>query len=441
MTMKYDLTKNGRMTSKVINSLSYGILERIIDLLFGLTASIITVRYLGREEYGIINYIISIGSLINFINLAPETYLYKVYMELSKDKLNEYLSSYMLFSILKSSIIIILNLVIGIVLYIQFGDIAYLAIILINGLVYLFTSISAIFIVFLELNFNQQIITKIFIAAKLIRTLVICGLIIVPSLYLVVIADLLFALVQIILFFIAFRSKQLMKISANFKESIYILKESIYKYSIWTHFTGVITQIIYKIDPLILGVFSSMMVVGKYSIALNISNYFIIIFQVLQKNTNMALGNLNDNVESSRITLKFTIASVIIAIFQYIGFIFLGKYFLMLYVDNPIEIQLLYEYSLYIILGLSIFNAFRPLASYLTIKSNPKTFLLNTILPSGLMSVIFYIVGAKLYGALGVAIANVVTYSFAVILILCALKKSKFNIRSQESGGEVKNVG
>ncbi len=413
------------LNKKIIGIISFGGLERIFDLLFGLIASIITVRYLSRYDYGVISYVLGIIGLTSFLNFAPETYLYKVYIKLSKEKIKEYISTYILFTFLKAVLIIIVNVIVGIILLMKFNDEGYLIVIIGSSISLILSTINAIYIVILELDFKQKLITKVFLISKLIRTLIILYLIISPSLYVVVFADIVFSLIQIIIYTTLLTKKKLIIKIKSLKSAYFIIKDSLLSYSIWTHFIGVTTQIIYKIDPFILGFFTSMSVVGRYSIALNISNYFIIIFMVLQKAANVALGNMDNAQRSATIALKLSAISFIIAIIQLIAFFIFGKYFLLLYIDEPTELNKVYQYLLYIIIGLSIFNVTRPLVSFITIIGSPKEFFLKTILPTGFTAIVLYILAAHYYSAEGLAIANIIVYFIASVLVFKSFIKTK----------------
>lgn len=416
-------------STKILHSIKYSIVEKIFDIIISLLSSIIVTRYLARESYGIISYAASYMIIFNIINIAPENYLFKEYNRLKKDvnNLNECINSFLKFNIIKGFILFFLNIVVGLIVWVKTDKSIFLIVMISNGLVYLLNQLSATIRVVFEVDFNQKAITKIFLIAKMFRFMISLLLIIFPSIYIVLLRDLLFCFIQSVLFYFYFISNyKQFKIKYDFKYSFVYIKKSLFEYSIWTHFTGVITNFIYGIDPFILGFFVSMIDIGNYSIALNSSNYFIILFQVLQKNTSIALANITDESEENEVTTKFFIVSIFFAIMQFLGFVFFGKYYLSLFVTDSIDI--IYLYSFYIVLGVTIVNSIRPLSIYLILKYDAKKYFLYSTLPSGIFTIILYFCAAYNFGTIGIAKANVLAYIFWLVTQIILLKKSSFKL-------------
>ncbi|NBI29330.1 oligosaccharide flippase family protein [Chengkuizengella marina] len=423
-----DPSSNTNLRKKIISSVSYGLSEKFIDILFGLIASIIMARYLLRSDYGIIGYIASIATIVQIVNLAPETFFYKKFKSFNKKEKFTFLNSYFIFNVLKSTLIVILNIAIGVFLLILHGDLMYLIVIIVNSFVLFIKNINAVMNIFLEVSFLQKFITRFFLISRLIRTLVLSILILIPNLYIVLLSDIVFVTIQFVLSFIYLKGHFDYKFKGvKLKEWYSIIKKSILNFSLWAHMSGVVTNIIYRIDPFILGFFTTMTIVGNYSIALVIANYFIVVFQIIQKNTNIALANLSEDEpkKASLVVKKFIIISAVLSIIQYLCFIMFGEYLLKLYVEGN-DIKIIYEYLVFILLGLSIFNTFRPLLSYLTIKHSPFKFFIYCILPSGVFTIIAYTLAAANFGAIGVAKANVFAFSFSVICMIVLLLHYKF---------------
>jgi len=403
------------LRKKILHSISFGLIEQILNIILGFIISVITIRYLSRSNFGLISYAASFFAIINFINIAPENYLFKINNKIENEV--EYLKSYEFFSIFKSLLIFIIFLIIGIAISIKNNNITYLLVFLSNSIFFSFNQIANIYKVKLELEFKQKIITLSVLLGKTAKAILIIFLIYTPKIEIVLISQILEVVVYVI-----YRRRYLKRVldfnkKISFSYAYNIIKKSSLNYSIWTHLMGVITNFIYKIDPFILGFFVSMEQIGTYSIALKISNYFIIIFQLLQKNSLIALSNISKLKEKNNIIFKFNILSIILSILQFVLFLFLGKHILALYVNKD-EIEIVYNYMFYILFGLSIINGFRPLISYLTLIDDVKKVLFYCIIPSGIFTFIIYIISAYKFGTIGIAKANVLAYFFWTILLI-----------------------
>lgn len=413
---------------KIKFSVFFGLLEQGISIVFGFLSTYLTIKYISRDVYGIYNYVLSFMVIINFINIVPANYLFKVKNELeNKEELDKFISAFFVFEILKGILIFSLNVFIGFFLYLKFRQTEYLLVAIVNnGILFFINQIISVIRIILNLNFLQKKITKYILISTIIKVMLLYSLYFWQELEIVVFSTLISQTILCIFLYKTLLKNTDFKFTKINKDLIYKKnEESIKSYTLITHLLGVISDVIYRIDPLILGFFVSMTTIGRYSVALNLGNYFMIVFQVLQNNASIALANMNDNLEESKVISRFIIISIVLATFQYVLFIIFGRIFLKIFVET-VEIEEIYRYMKYILLGLSFMNSFRVLTSYISLKSNPKILLLNVTIPVAFFSIFTYVTAAISTGANGVAFMNILNYLFFCVLLIRLTKKTNF---------------
>ena len=88
----------------------------------------------------------------------------------------------------------------------------------------------------------------------------------------------------------------------------------------------------------------------------------------------------------------------------------------------------IYSYFVNIVIGVSIVNCIRPISSYLILKYDAKKFFLFCTLPTGISTLIVYFIFAQNWGALGIAQANIVSYSLWAVMQIFLLTKTNFKL-------------
>lgn len=412
---------NKSFSKKIFSSVSFGFLERIFDLIFGVVITIIVFRVLQRSEYGILGYVTSYGVFINTINIAPENYLFKLGRDSEHNVFRKYHKSALLFNIAKGFVVLGLYSLIGFILSKHFASIVYLEVAFVNGVVFVFTQFTATSKIVLQIYFKQKMITVFSFISKLAKLIITSLLFIFPLIEIVLISELAFALLMALLTYVYLRKIPQFgeQIKISMKEIIKKVMASIKRFALWNHLSGVCTNIIYKIDPWILGFFVTMSAIGTYNISLKITNYTIVFFQVIQLNTGIALANSNDQVSDKRIVKKMLLLSLMMSVFMITCIFIFGNKILLLFMSKEAEdLDEALVYLIYITIGLSIFNISRPLSSYLIFRKNTKHFFMRVVFPSLCFSFITYFTMASLYGSRGVAINNVIAYIFWTSLVL-----------------------
>lgn len=299
-------------TKKTISvNISWLLLQNAVKLVFGLTVSLYLAKYLGPEDFGVYSYAISIISvLLLFTNLGIDPILIR---ELVDNKINK-------MSLLGSSFA--LKLIGGIIGFILMGFLGFYygfnsktgVVILIMSPIILFKSLSILDSYFQSKKENKypaianmiSIIigsTLIFLFIKLKYKLEYFAL-----LYIIESAILIFALL-----FFYLRKSELHKWIVSKKISVNILKES------WPLIiAGVASIINTRIDQIYIGSMLTPSVLGNYSAAAKVSEFWLVLPTIL----NIVFYPILINLRSLNYNkYKRFLAAVIICCF-YFGIIF-----------------------------------------------------------------------------------------------------------------------
>jgi O-antigen/teichoic acid export membrane protein len=179
-------------------------------------------------------------------------------------------------------------------------------------------------------------------------------------------------------------------------------------FSFWNHLSGWVVKLVYQIDIVILGFFAALSGVGSYSVALTLANVFFLFPQMVQKVLSLSFSQLPDE----RVPTLFGVGvryNTALSLIQWIGFVLLG-WVLMLIVqpENPDHVL---TYGVYIAAGVAIINVARPWIALSLSRIYPRKIFFELYLIPSLAAVPIYIYAASVGGVLGVAQANVITFS------------------------------
>jgi hypothetical protein len=155
-------------------------------------------------------------------------------------------------------------------------------------------------------------------------------------------------------------------------------------------------------------------VAGNYNVALQLSNMTKILPQILQTNSSLAISRLADSRRKTDEVVWLCLkGSVLLSLATMAGYAMLGK--VAIGVIAKSDVNEIFWYGWWIMGGLSVFNVARPLYSYVIIAKSVRSCLLYLSLPSCVFAVITYYVGARVAGAQGLAIANLVNGLFMML--------------------------
>lgn len=396
------------LRNKLLSSIYNMGIQRLIEFLTIFTVTTIIVRSLSREEYGVLAMILSYGLLYNFFNISISSILLRDYHEM-KYSINSALNAFLLFSIIKCIPAILVTIIICVFLYMRYQSSLIIIIFLYNFTTIIFMYIVEPFNTLLSVDFKQSVLTKFYLISSLINLVLTIGAVWLPSAFYVVIKNFIVSFLSFVMPIWYVHKHYNFQICFNKEKHFKLIKSSIMYFSLWSHLISIMTDTIYRADILILGLFNpSFKTLGNYNVALQMGNFTKTFPQILQLNTTLCLSNIiADKQRAEETTVAFVKYSLLLSLITMAAYVGLGR--LVIGIIAKTDIEEIFIYGLYIIGGLCIFNSFRPLISYIIIFNNIKLCFLQIFLPSTVITLICYLVMGNIWGAIGLASANLIS--------------------------------
>ena len=170
-----------RIREIVSSSVFLAIIEKMLEMTINFVFSMVVVRLLNIKDYAVITTFTGYMTFVSFINIPPETFLYKSYSSYNKKERDEKITSFLFFDSIKAFIILCTYLIIGYMLSQKFNNIYYFFIALTNGLIIVAEQFYCIGRIILELNSKQYKLTKLTLMARVLRLALIFSLLIKNS--------------------------------------------------------------------------------------------------------------------------------------------------------------------------------------------------------------------------------------------------------------------
>ncbi len=417
------------MKEKIVSNIFYSILEKGGLIAASFFSSLLLIRFLPREQYGVIGVVAGYYTFVQFFNLALENILLREHSNY-REKLPTAIYSFSVINVLKSVLFFILALILSCFLPGLYGNETFVYALFSSSLVLMIDSLISPFVILASARFEQKLVTKINLWRSLMGLILLLGLYFNPSLKFVLIKDVIvFALT---LFFWGQASKKLLGYSIfqlSFKKNfdLSLLKEAFWGYSLWVHLVGVVTNFMYKADAFFLSFYVSLNAVGDYTIALTSANVANIIPSILGYQNSVALSHLKKKEERERITLTFLRLNFYISFFSMLVFLLLGHLYLRIMTGQWNQDHI-YFYLCFIVAGLLIAKTIvSPLVAYINICGDVKSLFWRVNIPMLLVSVLSYWLSSKYIGPYGVAITNLSNALIWCFLVIWELRRYQFS--------------
>jgi O-antigen/teichoic acid export membrane protein len=416
-----------KLPERIFQQTSYNFIQQIQKFLFGTVSNILIVNALPREEYGIIGIVSGYTVFVMWFAINPEAILAKKYKEIRKKSFSDYISILINFGILRIFLLGIISIPISVYLFFTTGSYLVSGIMVAHVLVQSMILLSGMLQYILKIEFKQKEITKKTFFIKTFEVLLLLILFVSPNLTLYYLLAFTVAIFESFIWFKLLIKVEFFKLFCPIKKVYVEIKDNLFSFSIWQHLNNNLIQYIYQIDTVFLSFWVSLTVIGNYSIALKIANFSFILPSIIQNSTILSMTRITDIKKRNKTLNIFLKYSFLISIFQFLVFIFLGKFYVLLYSKESVDE--IYLYTLLILSGITILNIIRPIFGYIISQMSVKSFFFWSVLPAVLFSTVNYFLTAKFYGAMGVAIANIINYSFFSLTIIIYLKlKSDFKL-------------
>ncbi|MEO1953843.1 MAG: oligosaccharide flippase family protein [Campylobacterales bacterium] len=410
------------MKDKIVLNIIFSIIEKFFIVGSQFIVSLLLIRLLPREEYGIIGIVIGYFAFIHILNASLESIILRDHKKYDHH-IEKYIYNFFIFNIFKSFLFITIASLLSYYLINHFNNHNFVYSIFSITFIYISDAIVAPLIIYNSAKFNQKLVTKISFLRSVLNVFVLLGLFYIPTLEYVFYKDLFVSLVYVTTWIVITLKIFNIK-SVDFKRDLDLIfiKKSFLEYSIWLHLNGVVTNFIYKSDTFFLSMFVGLVTIGNYNIALTSANIANILPMILGYQNSVAISQVEDRKK------EFYISNIFIRISSYLGiltfafFYFFGNEFLYI-MTNQKENAEIYTYMLNVVAGLVIVKSFAsPLNAYINIKGSVKSLFKNVLLPTLFFTFIVYFISSKYYGAVAISQANILVSLLWLFLMIKEIK-------------------
>lgn len=411
------------LRKKIISNIFSSGIEKIYIIAIQFITSILLIRLLPREDYGIIGIVVGYFAFVNLINISLESIILRDHKKFDNN-LNNVMQNFFAFNFLKSMLFVFIAIVLSLVLSNMYNNIGFIYAIWSITFITIADAITAPLIVYFSSKFNQKLVTKISIFRYTLSLILLTGLFVYPELWFIALKDFIVSLVYIVIWFYVSRNK--LSFTPQFSSIDFkFIKETLFSYSLWTHLNGVVTNFIYRSDTFFLSFFVSLAIVGNYNIALNSANIANILPMIIGYQNSIAISNAKDKNQVFRTSNYFILLSLLIGLVTIIGFYVLGDFYLYLITGQENNSEIFF-YMMCIVTGLVIVKSFAsPLVSYISIFLSVKKMVLEISIPVFFITLILYYASAKYLGAYGISLSNIIIAIIWLILIIFYLERNQ----------------
>lgn len=417
------------MKKAIINNILYSIVEKFFLLGSQFLITVLLVRLLPRQDYGVIGVVTGYFAFVNIINISLESIILRDH-KIFDLKIEKYIYNFFVFNIIKSIFFILIALILSALLVNIFSNANFLYSIWSITVIYIADALTAPLVIYQSAKLNQKTVTKISLIRAFLNLIILLGLFYFPSLKYILIKDIFVSFTYVSIWLIItvkFINIKNIKIIEDI--DFHFLKNTLLDYSLWTHLNGVVTNFIYRSDTFFLSFFVGLTTIGNYNIALNSANVANILPMILGYQNSVALSHAKNDKQAFSVSNAFVRFSFYINIFSFAVFYFFGNFYLYL-ITGLQENREVYTYMIYIVLGIIISKGITsPLIAYINIRGSVKSLFFNVLIVLSVITFIIYYFSAKFFGAYGISVSNIFVSVLWVTLLIREVKKYEYEFR------------
>ena len=419
------------MKEKIVSNIAYSLIEKGGLIVASFLTSILLIRYLPREEYGIIGIVGGYFTFAQFFNLALENIILRDHKDYG-EKLPTVIYSFSVFNIAKCLLLSVFALVLCFLLPGFYNNSQFIFGIISATMVLMTDALISPLIVLASARFEQKLVTKLNLVRLSLGLSLLLGLIFFPSLKYVLVKDVLVSFVTLTIWFHLskrYLGKSPLGLSWKNHFDIKLIKETFWGYSLWVHLVGVVTNFMYKADAFFLSFFVSLVAVGDYTIALTSANVANILPSILGYQNAVALSHFKEKYDRERVTHSFLRFNFYLALVSLLAFIIFGKVYLWVMTGSWGQDHI-YFYLCFIVSGLLLAKTIvSPLVAFINICGDVRSLFWRVNVPIFFISSFSYFFASYFWGAKGVAVSNLSNAIFWCVLVLIELRRYQFSFR------------
>ena len=395
------------MIKKVLGTLSFSIIDKLINVAGQLISFTIITRALGADIYALFGIVSSFFVFFNFFNIAIENSIFKEYKEYDG---TEILSDFLYFSIFKILLLIVFYSSFYIFSKAKYGeDIKFVILSFIFlQIAEILTSVTSVYMA----TQLEQARLAFMSSVKFILILLSSPILFIhPSVEVLAIRDFFVLIIYITIFLITqpiFRKILLgLFTKRNFKKTVKMYWEKIRSIALWVHLNGVVTFFIYKSDVFILSIHEqSTEILGHYAMAVTFANFANIIPMIMNNHNIIVLSKCKTKEETKKVDRLFVILYFIVILTTIVGFTITGDYLIQLV--SGIRAENVKTWTLIIIISLLIMKGLSGIyMSKIFLYGSLRNMFVFVSLPVFILTIFTYYFASLHYSATGLAYSNI----------------------------------
>lgn len=394
-------------SKKIFSNTTFAIFDQIAYKIGTVVAFIILVRLLQAESIAVIGIASGYMIVIGYLDISLVRVLLRDYPKIARDpeERNLHFTAYMLFVALQGAVMLLVALFMEAVILRPLG---------LPGLLFLYTALTFEFMAlmfqdWIKLVFftdlQQVFATKISALVTAVR-LASYGLIFfAPSLdtysWLLIVVSIGAMALWGFVFVRRFDFRPVF--SRRIGD---VLKHALGSYGIWDHLNRIAADTLFNVDTAILAYFTTLQVIGDYSIALKFTSLLLLLPRQLQRSLQVVLANYEVDRERFSAINTFFKANLLLSLAQLAGFVLFGKLLIRL-MFGDVNIAGIYHYTIIISLGITVLSIAHPFMAVINNFTSLKRAFLWVSLPALVGGLAAFTAGSWLGGAEGMAWAKV----------------------------------
>ena len=258
-------------------------------------------------------------------------------------------------------------------------------------------------------DFQQRIATRISVMLGTVRFLSYGLLFVWPELTTYSVILVAFAVVGSVVWMVAFQRRFKYR-PVWHRGSPRILINSLADYGLWNHFNRIVIDTLFTVDLVVLSWFVGVKDMSSYTIALKFASLLTLVPAQISAALQIASAKCSDPEKQRQVVNSILKINGIVSLAQFAVILVIGNW-LMTILFGAEATAGSFLYAMIIAGAVTVFNTVYPLIGLINNFCSLRKAFLLVFLPGLVFGIVAYAISGGLYGALGMAWANVVAYA------------------------------
>lgn len=204
-----------------------------------------------------------------------------------------------------------------------------------------------------------------------------------------------------------------------------IIWQSVSEFTLWDHLNRLCIDTLFAIDTAILALLGRMEDLAAYSIALRLTSLMMLVPRQIMTGLQLALSRHPEPRTRSLFAGTYVKLNLLLCALQYAGLLVLAPWLITLLFGTGIDVETVTRFSLVIGLAVMILGFGLPMMGIVYVMGSIRDLSIRVFLPALVLGLSAYWVAGHWAGALGMAWANVVAYTFLTVGLTLAVVRNR----------------